>query len=600
MAKRAYPDVPNFRYDWSALSESQIQAALDKVAGEGPPCASGLDLGLAGNTMQLVTDKGTTGVPGPSLSYRFLTGNRLQLSENGGNSVNCGYGALNLGPVTFFAHLIPGTLKGYAVAVNNDTGTATVIELWFAGYQPRKREVMREIYQGYVFRKGAALPAERHKFTNRTEGKAFYWRQDTGAETLEYYPTIAYGHWVELTRMDRKQGYSAPCDYIDIDEALHIYTRTECEFSGIFTTYVMDVNNAKQVGLRLGFNAADELEFYVFRGTGEWLGQIAKFETFGNTDGGPMLPRPGPGQSADVSPTAKGARAVYRPLATMPKMTRAEVDAAVAKSTSVFAPRSAAGGAAGMAGNSLATSPRLAGRNATIRYDNGPVMEYQFVSNDELKWRRNGEGDWITGRYNAWEPMPNVFFFAHALEGTKDHEGHIVVADWEHGKATCYNGYLNTPYFANEAGCRTLFGKIEAAGVPDAGVDRHGFTEEMLGRCITYNYTKGLTSMHLYSTPQTTSWIIFTPDQAGGLEWCGSGAQVKIRDGLYFLYWIEEACNGTLGTILINLRTMHDAGIGYYCGPNGLSISNIGALIRHAGRFDVAKYFQQRTEESGQ
>ena len=53
------------------------------------------------------------------------------------------------------------------------------------------------------------------------------------------------------------------------------------------------------------------------------------------------------------------------------------------------------------------------------------------------------------------------------------------------------------------------------------------------------------------------------------MEWSGPGDFVKIRDELYFLYWLEEACNGTLGTILINLRTMHDAGIGYHCGNEG-------------------------------
>ncbi|MBS1239637.1 MAG: Molybdenum cofactor biosynthesis protein, partial [Proteobacteria bacterium] len=142
---------------------------------------------------------------------------------------------------------------------------------------------------------------------------------------------------------------------------------------------------------------------------------------------------------------------------------------------------------------------------------------------------------------------------------------------------------------------RTLFGKLESAGVPDPGNERHGYTKEMLGRAITYNYSPGLTSMHLYSTPKTTSWIIFTPQGSGGLEWCGSGAQVKIRDGLYFLYWIEEACNGTLGTILINMRTMHDAGIGYHCGTEGLSMSQVGAQCRHAGRFDVERFFEDIT-----
>jgi hypothetical protein len=44
-------------------------------------------------------------------------------------------------------------------------------------------------------------------------------------------------------------------------------------------------------------------------------------------------------------------------------------------------------------------------------------------------------------------------------------------------------------------------------------------------------------------------------ERLGGLEW-SNASYVKIRDEFYFAYWLEEACNGTLGTILINL---HDA-----------------------------------------
>ena len=45
-------------------------------------------------------------------------------------------------------------------------------------------------------------------------------------------------------------------------------------------------------------------------------------------------------------------------------------------------------------------------------------------------------------------------------------------------------------------------------------------------------------------------------------------------------------------TVLLNLNTMHDAGIGYHCGSHGLNMSQIGAVVRHAGKFDVTKYFQ--------
>ena len=111
-------------------------------------------------------------------------------------------------------------------------------------------------------------------------------------------------------------------------------------------------------------------------------------------------------------------------------------------------------------------------------------------------------------------------------------------------------------------------------------------------------FAKSVTSAAPFSkrtTPHSLSWIIFTDADAGGLEWSGPAAYVKIRDGLYFMYWLEEACNGTLGTILVNLHTMRDVGVGYSCGPNGLSMSAVGAHERLAGRFDIARFYQVKT-----
>ena len=76
------------------------------------------------------------------------------------------------------------------------------------------------------------------------------------------------------------------------------------QFSGVQTLYVLDVNRAEQVGVRLGFDANDALEYYVFTGRGDWVGQLAQFERFGDVAATPM---PAP---ANGAPLAKGARRV--------------------------------------------------------------------------------------------------------------------------------------------------------------------------------------------------------------------------------------------------------------------------------------------------
>jgi hypothetical protein len=62
---------------------------------------------------------------------------------------------------------------------------------------------------------------------------------------------------------------------------------------------------------------------------------------------------------------------------------------------------------------------------------------------------------------------------------------------------------------------------------------------------------------------------------------------------LYLAYWLEQACNGTLGTILVNMRTVHDCGMSLHCGSDGLTLSAIGAHSRRAGRFDVTRFYER-------
>jgi len=62
---------------------------------------------------------------------------------------------------------------------------------------------------------------------------------------------------------------------------------------------------------------------------------------------------------------------------------------------------------------------------------------------------------------------------------------------------------------------------------------RHEYTDELVGRAVTWSYQQGLTSMHLYSTPHSLSWIIFLENGSGGMEWSGPASYVKIRDQLY-------------------------------------------------------------------
>ncbi|MBI4521473.1 MAG: MoaF N-terminal domain-containing protein [Gemmatimonadetes bacterium] len=257
---------------------------------------------------------------------------------------------------------------------------------------------------------------------------------------------MLYSNFVELTRFGGELSFCGPSDYIKINDEQYIYSRVECEFSGTMTLYALDLFSLKQVGMRLGFNEADALDYYLFAGSGEMVGQISRFERF--DDAGDTIAlgnRP--------APTRKGERPVYRPLLTNPAMTKEEVEAAVAKNTVVFDPRNA------MAGNRLPTSGFLVGKQLTLRYDDGgPVLDYRFDELQKLRWRRGGEARWREERYEAWEPAEGVIMFGHLLSGTPRHDSAAVVIDFDNGLTSCVQGMLGTPYMANEASRKTWFG----------------------------------------------------------------------------------------------------------------------------------------------
>jgi hypothetical protein len=252
-------------------------------------------------------------------------------------------------------------------------------------------------------------------------------------------------------------------------------------------------------------------------------------------------------------------------------------------------------GAQGMGGYKSELVTRFAGKKLTARMDNGgPTIEYDFVDGKQLKWRYAGDANWREAWYEMYEPDEELYFFAHLLDAEFPRSCAMVALDMKNGLSTIVKGTTGTPFRNNETTPNYYFGVFQMEGGPTPPTYlRHGWTDEMVGECVTWNYQRGnpgLTSMHFYATPSTYSWIIFQPDGSGGMQWSSPGWYSKLRDGVYIMAWVEEACNGTLGVICFNQRTMHDAGFGFHVGNRGLSLSVVGARARHAGKFDIKKH----------
>lgn len=582
------------RFEYTKFTDDRIAKKLESTA-SGPECMSEYSDDFNGKSLKIFTDSG------PVLKYEFKQNNTLTLTEGKGKYIESGYGALTLKHVVIFSHMIPETKRGYIVVIDKKANLATVLEIWFNGYED-KREVQREIYYGYIDT-GEGPPEGRHHTSNRISGKGFHWTDDRGTETLEFFPSVTYSSFVELTRQDSALTFCAPADYIRIDENIFLYSRIECEFSGIMTTYILDLFTLRQAGVRLGFNEKDDLEYYMYRGTGEITGQIAQYQLF-NDHGKEIIyemempPFPEGQEPPLPSPEKppKGFRPVYRPQKDHPPLSEEQVNKIIRKSPAPFDDAGIMD--SGFGGNKMPLSDYLAGKELTVRYDNGgPVWKYRFDKIKKLRYRCEGQSDWHEEPYEAFEPAEDMIAFCNPRSDTLPHESVYIVLDFKNGLTTCVNSKLGSGYMANEVSQEVLFGIIEMDGIEAPDILRHDFTDELVGCSFAWAYSDFMTSIHVYSTPFSYSWTIFYKNNVPGMMWSSPCKYVKLRDDVYLFTWVEEACNGSQGTMVFNKRTMHDCGCFYGVneisdrGPSGLTLGSFGALARHAGNYDVKKYF---------
>ena len=269
-------------------------------------------------------------------------------------------------------------MRGYNLIIDVKTRLATVFEVWFCGYRDN-REVQREIYFGYVdCCSGEGDPQKRHTFTNRVEGKGFYWKDDTGTEILNFYPSVIYSTFVELSDPRGGITISAPSDYVKLSDILYVYSRVECEYSGTFVLEVVDLFGVKNVGVRLGFDEHDELDYRMYTAEGEITGTIASFESM--TDYGTKVPEVMSSHGETVK--SKGARPVYRPRHLYPSMTADEVKKKLSEEIKPFSGESIMPGA-----NKMELSDYLARANnspsvMTTAARSGSTLLIRSISSD--------------------------------------------------------------------------------------------------------------------------------------------------------------------------------------------------------------------------
>jgi hypothetical protein len=462
----------------------------------------------------------------------------------------------------------------FVAVVDERTQLATVFETWLcgeggpaAGLPPR--EVQRYISTGYLA--GREAPEERHKPTKRLTGKVIQW-----SDELAIFGSTTYSAHVPKGSL---QTFCYPSDYYELDGRHWLYSRVEVEYSGAFALEVIDLYTLRKIAVRLGLNEADKFEHALYSDVGQIRGQLAAYYPFGLAGGAPF--RLAAAQTPPMPPFPKGVRYLYRPSELTRPMTLEEV-AEIASRTKAW---KGAFDFPGKEKKMMEHTSLLDNRNFSLVFDNGAVWEYEIGTDFTMRFRTGG-GEWKTERYDAFEADDQLLFFTHTTDSDCPIDALQCAIDLKNGLVTCIRSTFDNRKSPRDPRQEWLFGVVRAEGVPPvAGKERHQFTDELLGRSYTWEYSDDVSSQHIYTTTESFTYAIITNSEVGVM---GSFPckYVKIREGVYMLSWIEMRSQGIQGILLFNTKTMHDCGTCHgMTHDQTFEFNTFGAESRSAGQY---------------
>ncbi|MDR2517089.1 MAG: molybdenum cofactor biosynthesis F family protein [Spirochaetaceae bacterium] len=566
--------IDKFRFEYPNPTPAEIQGIFDGA----PACPSAktpFSAGLAGKTVHITAEKA-------SFAWTFGTDGSVTVRENSDAPLRVEAGVLELSGLYLVAHRIPGTVRFLAAAIDLERGLGTVCECWFGSAAFPAREVQRVFYSGRIAGSGGG-GEKIHEPTGRLTGKALLWKNDAGEREMTIYATAMCSSFLDVGTPNAGDTFTAPSDYLELSYRHFLYSRVEVEFSGGFVLELLDLYTLRSTGMRLALDENNRPVFRMYTAKGKLLGQLAAYGPFQPPAAPVELPPPPPGME-------KGFRFAYRPFTMTRPMTCAEIDEVSAKAPiwtgSFRGPNNE---------NSemmLPCTERLEGMRFSLRFDSGAVWEYEISGKNAMRFRYNGEQNWREERYEAFESDHNLFFMAHTVTGKLPMETMNIALDIDEGLVTCIYNRMGNAAHPREPLQEWLFGIVEAPGITPPKYKRHGFTTELVGRSFTWTYTKAMASQHIYSSPVSYSWSIMMGDGSPGLMWSSPCKYAKIREGIYFMSWIEERSAGNQNAILFNTKTMHD--VGACLGINHEQVfefNTFGAESRSAGFIDLREVY---------
>ena len=192
---------------------------------------------------------------------------------------------------------------------------------------------------------------------------------------------------------------------------------------------------------------------------------------------------------------------------------------------------------------------------------------------NELWFREEGQEE-KRCFYNAKTLDNEVFLVNFLVPGYAASRQITMIPDMKSGCATIVDAKIGTEYSNIDVDRDFYFGRLEG---DFAGGELHGFTTELLGKSIIWEYSPKIIKIkHIYNCDIYYTYKNLTVN--GTWMACNPADYVKIRDNVYLFSFVEERQAGIQAIFLIDLTRMHDVGCFYGVSSGHLTSACLGAV----------------------
>ena len=224
----------------------------------------------------------------------------------------------------------------------------------------------------------------------------------------------------------------------------------------------------------------------------------------------------------------------------------------------------------------------LCGKEFTLVMDDGYDRKVVFTDRTTLLYGKTGEAP-ESFAYDCLKADRTTYFVNFEVPGRSPRTGITLILDLEQSLVTMATANLGQdPKFPRMPALTFLFGAIQKED-GTAPTIRHGYTPDLVGRAIAWNYGS-FDVVHVYSSERYYR-VASTPERirrmvermkAEGREPPPAGsaprsvyedyaAYIKVKDGLYIVSLLETLLcrmrgHGNSLLFLMNLNEMHDVG----------------------------------------